>query len=356
MPENFGFNIIDPHVHQWDPRTTPRLTSGLVKTLGWSPGLLKFVGKLLMPKAAINYVGPLDNVIDAYLPANYMMDAARCNVEALVHVQAGWHDESPLGSVGETSWLETLPFGPESVELGAIMGHADVRAANFTEVLDAHEAASSRFRGVRMMASWHESPEVMNFHEEGPGLFREPAFLNGFAELVKRDLGFEAWCYSEQLPDVAALAQAHPEGRIMLDHFGTPIGVFGPFGQTHGQTPNARASTLEKWKDDIAAVAENRNVNAKLSGLLMPITGSGYERRKQLPGSEEMAELFAPIVEHTLAVFGPERCLYASNFPMDRVAGSMENIIDAFAILVKPHGETALKQVFRDNALAFYKI
>lgn len=355
MSTDFGFKVVDPHVHQWDPRTTPRLTSGLVKAFGWSPAVLKFLGKTLMPKSSVLFVGPLDNVISAYLPANYAADAARCNVEALVHVEAGWHDESPLGAVGETRWVGSLPFGRDTVELGAIVGNADVRAANFAEVLDTHLAASPKFRGIRMIGAWHESKEVMDFHD-GPGLFREQAFLDGFSELVKRDLSFEAWCYSNQLDDVAALASAQPDGRIMLDHLGTPVGILGPFGKTHGQTAGDRAALFGRWKDDIAAVAANSNVHAKLSGLLMPVLGAGYERRESLPQAEEIAELLAPMVEHALAVFGVERCMYASNFPMDRVSASMENILDAFAFLIKPQGEAAMQKIFRDNARTFYKL
>src|SRR6185369_17949826 len=96
---------IDPHIHLWDPVTTPRTVTPAVKLLGWNERLLRTLGPRLFPQAAIDFVGTPEHVLHPYFPGMWRRDHAAFAVRGFVHVQAGWHGRGPLGSAGETRWL-----------------------------------------------------------------------------------------------------------------------------------------------------------------------------------------------------------------------------------------------------------
>ena len=132
--------------------------------------------------------------------------------------------------------------------------------------------------------------------------------------------------------------------------------MFGPVGRETGRTADERAGILSFWRDAVARLAELRHVNVKLSGLLMPVLGLGYHKRRTKPGSDEIARALAPVVEHALDVFGPMRCMFASNFPMDKVSADFTAIVDAYATIVRGRGDDALRSVFHDTARRFYAL
>src|SRR5581483_2009390 len=132
------------------------------------------------------------------------------------------------------------------------------------EVLDAHVAASDRFRGIRHAAGWDASDDVRNSHSDPfEGMLADATFRRGFAELAPRGLSFDAWLYHPQISELTDLARAFPETTIVLDHFGGPLGI-GPY---EGKRPEIFA----KWKRDVRALASCENVHAKLGGLVMPV-------------------------------------------------------------------------------------
>jgi L-fuconolactonase len=188
-----------------------------------------------------------------------------------------------------------------------------------------------------------------------PNLYADADFLRGFEELARRNLRFDAWVYSHQLADVAALAQRFPQTAIVLDHLGTPVGAGGPHGDV-GTTESDRANIVAAWRDALATVAENKNVHAKLSGLGMPVLGFGFHTRATPPSAEELADSYGPFMRHALDVFGVERCFFASNFPMDKVSAPYHVIFDAFTRLAAERGSEAARPLLRDNALRFYGI
>lgn len=349
------FGLVDPHIHQWDPRTTPRLVSPAVRLFGFSPRLLEAISKVAFPRPALDFVGVTDYVRSSFLPADYAKDARGLGIEVVGHVQAGWQDHSALGAAAETRWVASLPFDGHGLSLGAIVGEGDPTAKSFVRLLDAHREGSPRFRGIRKMASRHPDPGVYDW-ETRDGLYQEPAFLRGFEELAARGLTFDAWVYSHQLVDLAALAQRFPESPIVLDHLGTPAGVFGPVGRRTGASAGEREAILAAWKDGLARVASNRNVYAKLSGLLMPVLGHDEHRRGVRPSADVIRDRIRPLVDHALDVFGPERCMWASNFPMDKAVADLSAIVEAYAAIVAERGEPALRAVFRENALRFYRM
>lgn len=343
LPE--GLRIVDPHIHQWDPFTTPREASRPAKLVRRMP-VLRPVLLSLVPKHTREFVGDPVHAINEYLPADHRADAGDLPVDAVVHVEAGWagHD----GGVGETAWVASLPFGDGGLpKLGAIVCHADPRDPQVGPVLDRNLAASPLVRGVRCSAAHHPDPGVRPWAE--PDLLVQPDFLRGFAAVAERGLGFEAWVYSHQLPHVVTLAREYPDTTIVLDHYGTPVGAFGPRGRETGRTPADRRAILDRWADDLAAVAALPNVVAKHSGLGMPVLG--WTGPVTLG---EFRDTVAPLVTRLQELFGADRTFWASNFPMDKPIVSLpttvEALLDVLGSDADPH------RLLSDNARRVYLI
>jgi predicted TIM-barrel fold metal-dependent hydrolase len=342
-----GLRIVDAHIHQWDPFTTPREVSVPAKVVRRLPFLRRAV-VALVPRGDREFVGDPVHVINPYLPADHGADAGDLPVEAVVHVEAGWKGRGPLGGVGETAWLASLPFGVDGLpELGAIVCHADPSDPGTGDLLDRHLAASPLVRGVRCSAAHHPDPGVRSWAE--PGLLTRPDFLRGFAAIADRGLSFEAWVYSHQPSDVVGLAREYPEATIVLDHYATPVGLFGPRGRTTGQTDDDRRAIFEQWSEDLAAVAELPNVVAKHSGLGMPILG--WPRR---PTTAEFRDTIAPLATRTQELFGADRTLWASNYPMDKPVVSLPDTIDALLDVLGPGADP--QRLLRDNARRVYRL
>ena len=347
--------IIDSHIHQWDPFTTPREASRLAPLYRRAPKVLDRLFPVLVAKGARDMVLSPQHVASPYLPDTYAADvtgvqeAVGAPVEAIVHVEAGWHSDDPSE---ETAWVASLPFGKDGApRLGGIVAHADPRRDGFAGTLDAHARASERFAGIRCMAAWHEDKKVMQWGDR-EGILRSSEFLEGFAPVAERRLTFDAYVYSTQLPDVAVLAAEYPETTIVLDHYAPPVGWLGPMGRSLGRTDAERSEVFARWKDDIAALAEHRNVVAKHSGIGFPMTGL-----KQVGiGRDELARTVAPMVDHATDVFGEDRLLFGSNFPMDKANVDYPVLVGAMVDILAPRGDALLRKVFRDNAARIYGV
>lgn len=344
--------IVDSHIHQWDPFTTPREASKLAPLHRRMPWLTPLLMRVLIDQGARELVLRPDHVAAPYLPETYAGDVAAVPaavgvpVEAVVHVEADWQGDP----VDETAWVASLPFGQDGrPELAAIVGHADPRDPGFAGTLDRHRGASDRFRGIRCMGTWHDDPKVKRWADV-PGIFRDAGFLKGFAAVAERGLTFDAYVYSHQLDDVAHLAGEYPEVTIVLDHYAPPVGWLGPMGRWTGRTGSERAALLAAWRDGMSALAEHPNVVAKHSGLAFPMTGL----REVGIGRAALAERIGPLVTHTQDVFGPDRVLFGSNFPMDKAVTDHATLVGALADLLAPYGDEALRKAFRDNARRVY--
>jgi predicted TIM-barrel fold metal-dependent hydrolase len=348
--------IIDAHIHQWDPFTTPRGFSGTAKLLRYLPLQIEIAARLA-PRRDREFVGDPTSYAHPYLPANYRADAGELPVDTIVHIEVEWSGAGPLGKADETAWVATLPFGGDGPVLGAILGSANPATPGFVELLDAHRAASPRFRGIRTMVAHHPDPNVRSFTKVESAL-TTTEFLDGFAHLAERGLSFEAWVYSHALPDVAALAARYPEVPIVLNHLGTPVGIFGPVGKHTGSNPSLRRELFVRWRDDLTAVAAHPNVVAKVSGLMMPILGHPVPRRGTPTPVPVLLERISPLVDHALDVFGADRLLWGSNFPVDKPITSIGNSAEAIATAIAGHGggRLELEQIFRSTAQRIYRI
>lgn len=352
MDDLGDLRVIDAHIHQWDPLTTPRDFSTLARMFRYLPLPLDLVARLA-PRRDREFVGDPTAYMHPYLPADYRADAGAVPVDAIVHIEVEWTG----AKADETRWVESLPFGIDTPRLGAVIGSADPSADGFAALLDAHQSASPVFRGIRTMVARHPDPDVRSFdHAEG-GL-TSPRFLDGFAELAERGLSFEAWVYSHQLPDVTALARRYPEVTVVLNHLATPAGLFGKVGKHTGANPGERRKLFLRWRDDLAALAEHPNVVAKVSGLTMPILGHPVPPRGTPTPVPELVDRIGPMLAHAYDVFGAERLLWGSNFPVDRPITSVGNSVRAVAESLTNQGAGLddLVQVFRETARRVYRV
>jgi L-fuconolactonase len=297
-----------------------------------------------------------------YLLPELLADTASGhNVERSVFVEctAFYRASGPeeLRVVGETEFVNGVAAMAASGRYGklaacaGIVGYADLtRGAAVERVLAAHVAAGNgRFRGIRHAAGWDASDAVQNSHTQPPPeLFRRADFREGFAKLRQFGLTFDIWLYHPQLGDVADLARAFPEQRMVLDHVGGPLGI-GPYA-------GRRDEIFSAWRDAIRRLAGCPNLHVKLGGLGMKICGFEFHKREQPPGSEELAALWRPYIETCIEAFGPERCMFESNFPVDKVSCSYAVLWNAFKRLTTGASREEKSLLFRDTAMRFYRL
>ena len=229
----------------------------------------------------------------------------------------------PLRVVGETEFVNGIAamsasglYGPGRVAAG-IIGTADLTVGeDIGKVLDAQIAAGGgRFKGIRHGCTWDASDDVATARTNPTQhLMLDDTFRQGFAQLAPRNLSFEGWCYHPQIPDLTDLARAFPDTTIILNHFGGPIGV-GPYA-------DKREEVFTQWKTSIKDLAGCQNVVAKLGGINMDVNGFNWHEKDRPPTSEELCEATRPFYEYTLDLFGPNRCLFESNFPVDKLSCS----------------------------------
>jgi predicted TIM-barrel fold metal-dependent hydrolase len=241
-------------------------------------------------------------------------------------------------------------YGPTRIAAG-IVGSAELMmGAAAGETLDAQIAAGGgRFRGIRRSVTWDASPDVRNSRADAvPGLLLDATFREGFAELGKRNLTFEGWCYHHQIPDLTDLARAFPDTTIILDHLGGPLGV-GPY-------TGKRDECFDQWKSDIADLAACPNVVAKLGGINMDINGYFWHENPKPPTSEELNEATRKWYEHMIEQFGVDRCMFESNFPVDKQSCSYNVLWNSFKRLAADFSADEKAKLFHDTATRIYSL
>lgn len=261
----------------------------------------------------------------------------------------------PLRPVGETEFVNGIAamsasggYGPTRVCAG-IVGHADLTlGASVRDVLEAHlRAGGGRFRGIRHTNAWEASvPRPTNAPHAH--LLADARFREGFAQLAPLGLSFDAWLYHPQIPELAALARAFPNTPIVLNHVGGPLGIGGYAG--------TRDEMLTQWSASIHDLATCPNVCVKLGGLGMPLTGLGFHEQAEPPSSERLANASRPYFETCIAAFGAERCMFESNFPVDKESFSYAVYWNACKRLTQAASATEKAALFSGSAARFYRI
>jgi predicted TIM-barrel fold metal-dependent hydrolase len=307
-----------------------------------------------MPKPLVDFVGRGEYALEAYLPDDLRADLRRHRdrLVGVVHVQAGWKGKRHIDVVGETRWLESID--PRGDTIRAIVGAAHLEAPDLADVLDEHQRASPRFRGVRDMIAAHPSKSIVDW-ERAPGLLGNTAWRDGYALLGERGLTFDAWMYHHQLAEFGGLARAAPETDVVLVHLATPIALAGPFGGLGGTTTE-RARITDEWKEAISDFARIPHTRFKIGGLLMPILGFGAEQRERPMSEQEFVDRVGPLIEWAIGTIGIDRCMFGSNFPVDKVSIDYATLISGLDALLSRHSDADKARFFADNARAFYGI
>ena len=316
--------ICDPHHHLWDQQTG---------------------------RTASRYL--LDEIVEDV--------SAGHNIVSTVFIECGAMFKSdgpePLRPVGETEFVNGIAamsaaglYGKTRIAAG-IIGTANLRLGDgVAAVLDAQiVAGGGRFRGIRLGAAWDPHDSVPSHRTKpGQGLLLRDDFRKGFAQLAPRKLTFEAWLYHHQIPDVTSLARAFPGTTIILNHFGGPLGI-GPYA---GHAKDIYA----EWRKAISELATCPNVVAKLGGINMEINGFGWHERSRPPGSQELCDATRHYYEFTIEKFGVDRCMFESNFPVDKASCSYTVLWNSFKRLTSGYSAADKAQLFHGTATGVYRL
>ena len=303
-----------------------------------------------------------DRTENRYLFPDLLGDAkAGHNVRATVFVdcRSMYRADGPaeLRPLGETEFVNGVAamsasglYGDSRLCAG-IVGFADLTlGARARTILQAQIAAGSgRFKGVRYITAWDPDETIRSSSIRPPqGLLGDPAFREGFACLGPLGLSFDAWLFHPQLDELTDLARAFPGTAIVMDHVGGAAHV-GPYA-------SRRDAVFTDWKAAMARLAGCPNVFVKLGGLGMKLFGFNFHERALPPSSEELAVAWRPYVETCVELFGTRRCMYESNFPVDKGTCSYPVLWNAFKRISAGASAAEKADLFCFTAARFYRL
>jgi predicted TIM-barrel fold metal-dependent hydrolase len=295
--------IVDAHMHLWD--------------------LDEIRYPWLTPPLPVGITGDVRSIAKTYLLDDYLRDAGgdgKIRVAKVVHVEAG---ANPADSVKETRWLQSVADTRGYPH--ALVAHAELNNPK-VEALLAEHASQRNVRGIRQILNWHPDPKKTYTPRDWLG---DADWHKGFALLRKYNLSFDLQIYPGQMQAAAQLASRHPDTTLILNHTGMPVDRDG--------------AGLQGWRAGMQALAEQPNVAVKISGLAML-------------DWQWTTDSLRPFVLQTLELFGTDRCLFASNFPVDRLFASFARQYGAYQALAATLSATERAQVFATNAERIYRI
>lgn len=278
------------------------------------------------------------------------------NVKKTVFVEcnSAYRSTGPehLMVVGETEYVAAIAQQSETNSgslIAGIVAHANLLLGEAVEeVLDAHkDAGGGLYRGIRHSGA-HCADDIGWLNAAQPDLFEQPSFREGLRVLGRRGESYDSWHYHLQNPGFIELAKAVPDTLMVLDHFGTPIGV--------GKYATHKESILADWKRNMRDLAKCENVVAKLGGLAMPPNGFGWHSRSSPATSDEIVLEQREYYLHMIDCFGPERCMFESNFPVDKMSASYPVIFNAFKKMVKDFSDSDQDALFSGTATRVYRL
>lgn len=261
--------------------------------------------------------GSVEAIARDYLPEDYRRDAAGFNVVKAVHIDAGAH---PDDAVAETQWLQTLADDAGGFP-NAIVGFAALNDPQVEHLLARH-AEQQNVRGIRHILNWHPDPRLTY----GPkNLFDDPQLAQGYALLAKYGLSFDLQLYPVQMAQAFDLARQHPDTHVMLNHMGMP------------------ADNVPLWRDGMRRLADLPHVAVKISGL-------GFFDRNWTTDS------IRPLILETIDLFTPDRVMFASDFPTDKLFNDYARQLNAFDTITAGFSPTERDAMFAANAERLYRI
>ncbi len=294
--------MVDAHMHLWDlkriryPWLTPPLPAGIT--------------------------GDVSPIARDYLLDDYLGDAAGggAHVRKIVHIEAG---ADPADALAETRWLQSLADARGYPQ--AIVAHAELQRSGAAELLERH-AAHRNVRGIRQILNWHPDPAKTYTPRD---LLADEAWWAGFARLKRHGLSFDLQIYPGQMPAAARLASRHPDTPLILNHTGMPV--------------EKDAAGIDAWRSGMRVLAAQPNVAVKISGLAM------------LDWHWSDASL-RPFVLETLELFGAQRTMIASNFPVDRLFGTFGQFCAAYTRILAGASAAERANLYSGTAERIYRI
>lgn len=293
-------SIVDAHHHLWDPRA---------HNYPWLQG----------PPYTSSVAGDIAPIAKPYLIEDYLTDTAAFEVRKTVHVDGGCSD-----LLTETQWLATA--ADISGIPTAIVAGARLHSADFPAQIE-RQIEYPQLRGVRQILNWDPDP-LLTFTDR-PDYMTDVQWLEGFALLARHDLNFDLQIYPWQLSGAAELAARFPETPIILNHAGMPFHQDG--------------MGLVSWRRGMHALAACENTSVKISGLGMV-------------DWNWTVETIRPFVLETIEIFGTDRCMFASNFPVDRLYSSFDDLFRGFELIVSDFSSDEQNALFGTNAERIYRI
>jgi L-fuconolactonase len=283
------------------------------------------------------------------------------NIVATVYMEARsmYRDQGPveMRPVGETEFANGIAAMCGSGICGktracaGIVGHADLTLGSRVEPVFSAliRAGGERFRGIRHNVSWDADPSIVSpASPVRPGLLADKTFREGFAVLSRLGLSYDVSLYHPQIKELADMAGAFPDTRIVLNHVGGVLGI--------GAYRGKRNEVFSSWAASIKALATRPNVYVKLGGLGQGHTGLGFDEQAEPPSSEMIAARFRPYIETCIEAFGTSRCMFESNFPVDKISYSYHVFWNACKLMAKGASSTEKADLFGGAAARCYRL
>ena len=294
-----------------------------------------------------------------YLLDEYLQDAqSGHNITASVYMQAltRYRQSGPeeLRPVGETEYVigATAPTQSRKPQVArGMVGYADLRrGAAVREVLEAHlQAAQGRFRGVRHLVTWDADQTLVNPLSAVPrGLLLDRDYRAGVAQLAPLGLSYDAWLFFPQLPELFDLAKANPDTPIIINHCGGVVRI--------ASYEDKRKEVFESWSRSMRELAQLPNVYVKVGGLGMRINGFDFEKGELPPSSIQLAQAWKPWMHTCIEAFGVDRCMFESNFPVDKGSYPYSNGWNAFKRLTADASANEREALFRGAVSKVYRL
>jgi predicted TIM-barrel fold metal-dependent hydrolase len=300
-----NIKIVDAHHHLWDLNNKDTKYSWLMVTEGEA------------------FFGDYAAIRKNYLLEDYIEDTKSQNIIKSVHVQAEHDDDKP---VNETAWLQNLADTHSSKLPNAIVAFADFSKNNVSEILDAHQEYKNT-RGIRQILSYNkDEPKYSHATED---FMKKSTWVENFKYIRNRNLSFDIQIYKHQMEDAANLANKYNDVLFILNHTGEPCYQSKEY--------------IESWEENMKKLAKCENVVAKISGLGM------FDPEWTI----DSTRIF---VEKTIQIFGIERCMFASNFPVDKIFNSFDTYWNSFKEITKNYSENDKNLLFSSNAEKYYRI
>jgi len=301
-----------------------------------------------------------DNEHGAYLLPEFLADIGTGhNIVATVFLQVKTmyrkHAAPELQPVGEVEFANGIAAMSASGLYGttrvcdALVGFADLWLGDRVQpVLEALvHAGNGRLRGIRHGVTWDDGAAAYGRSFGPRHALMDPAFRRGFARLAPLGLSFDTWMFYHQLPELMDLLAAFPDTQVVLDHVGGILGI-----APHTNRPDVFAT----WREHLRRLAAFPNLSIKIGGLGMLQCGWDFYTRDEPPSSQDLAYAWRPYVETCIEVFGPERCMFESNFPVDKQSCGYGELWNAFKIITRDHSPADKAALYHDTAARFYRL